>query len=200
MFHHPMSLLRQRARIIIIVGFVFALVALIITFLFPLQYRADAQVLVISKSRYGVDPYTVVRSAERVGENVAQVMTTNDFFGKVMAQQKYALDQSYFQNVSELTKRKRWQKTLQPSMVYGTGVLNVRVYHKDKAQALALANASASVLASDGWEYVGGDVAFKIVNEAVATQWPVRPNVILNTLIGFVVGLFVMAFVAVRRG
>ncbi len=201
MFLHraPWEILIRRWRLLAFAGFIAALLAVLASLIFPWEYRADAQILIISKSRYGVDPYTAVKSAERVGENLAQVVGTNDFFNKVMSQSGYNLEQSRFTNVAERIKRKRWQKTVEASVVYGTGVLNVSAYHKDKIQAEQLAGAVATTLVSSGWEYVGGDVGFKIVNEPVATRFPARPNLLTNAILGFITGLLLMSVVIIRK-
>lgn len=199
MFHHPARLLKKRAKVIGIAGLLVGLIALLVSLLMPLEYRADAQVLIISQSRYGVDPYTVVRSAERVGENIAQVMETDDFYQKVVSQSSFGLDTRRFENVPERTKRKRWIKAIDGSVVFGTGVMNVSAYHKDKNQARAFATAASRALVEKGWEYIGGDVTIKIVNNAVASKWPVRPNLLLNTLLGFLVGVLVMGAAIVGR-
>jgi len=86
MHHSPLTRMLQGSKILLALGFVTAVLAAGATFLFPLEYRADASVLIISKSRYGVDPYTVVKSAERVGENIAQIISTDDFYDKVKVQ------------------------------------------------------------------------------------------------------------------
>lgn len=197
--HAPWESLIRRSRLIIFAGVVLAIVAAAVSLLFTLEYRADAQVLIMSKSRYGVDPYTAVKSSERVGENLLQVVKTNDFFLKVMNQPGYAIDKSRFENVSERVKRERWQKALSVSVVYGTGVLNVSAYNKNKASAEQLASAAAQALVDSGWEYVGGDVGFKLVNQAVATNYPVRPNLLLNAILGFVVGAVLMSILVLRR-
>ena len=184
---------------IFMIGLLVSALAVIVTFLFPLQYRADAQVLIISKSRYGVDPYTIVKSAERVGENIAQVMRTNDFYNKVKSQEGYYVDWTYFEKHNERQKRKLWQKTLNGSVVFGTGVLNVNAYHTDPRQARQLAGAAADTLVSKGWQYVGGDVTMSIVNEPVVTRLPVRPNLLVNAIVGFLVGVLLMGFAVVRR-
>lgn len=199
MFDHPARTLKKRAKIISIVGVVVGVLAMLASFMMPLEYRADAQVLIISQTRYGVDPYTVVRSAERVGENIAQVMETQDFYQKVVAQKRFGLDTSRFEHVPERTQRKRWAKALDGSVVFGTGVLNVSAYHKDPAQAEAFANAAAAALVEKGWEYVGGDVTMKIVNDAVVTRWPARPNVLLNTILGLIVGMVLMSALVLAR-
>jgi len=195
----PIKLIKKRWKLLIFSGVLVALFSVLLSAAFPLKYRADAQVLIISKSRYGVDPYTVVKSAERVGENISQVVKTNDFYEKVMLQTSYNLDMVEFEKLTERKKRKLWQETVNTSVVYGTGVLNINVYHKDQDQAKQLAGAVASALVTRGWEYVGGDVTIKVVNDAVVTNWPVKPNLIVNAILGFLLGILVMAGLTIKK-
>ena len=195
----PAQTLLRRSKAIILTGLILAVVSVVITVLFPLEYRADAQVLVITQSRYGVDPYTAAKSAERVGENLVQVIGTSDFFQKVMTQGDYGIDKSHFANVSERVKRKRWRETISSSVSFGTGILNVSLYGRSQSQAIALARASVDALVTRGWEYIGKDVVLKVVNDPVATRWPVRPNIPVNMALGFFVGLVGAALVVLKR-
>ena len=145
--------------------------------------------MIIPQSRYGVDPYTVVKSAERVGENIVAIMKTDDFYQKVIIQSGLTLDTSRFADVSERVKRKRWQRAVRASVVYGTGIVNISAYHAKPDEAKALAAATAETLAAKGWEYVGGDVTIKVVNPPLVTRWPARPNLAVNALAGFVAGV-----------
>ena len=196
---HPLRRITKSSKFLLVIGIIAALLSAGVSVLFPLQYRADAGVLIVSQSRYGVDPYTVVKSAERVGENIVQVMKTNDFFEKVKVQEGYTIDWNHFDTLSEQKKRKRWQKDVQGSVVFGTGVLNISAYSTEKAEARALAGAAADTLVSKGWQYVGGDVTMQVVNRPVVTEWPARPHVLFNAIIGFVVGVLLGAFAVVRR-
>jgi capsular polysaccharide biosynthesis protein len=195
---HTSHILKKHRRLIVVTGLLVGLASVLVSLFFPLDYRADAQVLLLSQSRYGVDPYTVVRSAERVGENISHVMETQDFFSKVIAHDQ-SLDTRRFQNVSDRVRRKRWQRTIDASMVFGTGVMNVSAYHTDPAQATRYATAAAQTLVDQGWEYAPGDMTMKIVNQAVVTRWPVRPNILLNLIVGFVVGVLVMGVSLIYR-
>jgi capsular polysaccharide biosynthesis protein len=183
--------------------FVGALIGVILavgmSFFIPIQYRADGQVYIISHSRFGVDPYTVAKSAERIGENLAQVMKTNDFYEKVGQNGKFSLDKSYFENVTERTKRKRWEQTVDASVNYGTGILNVSAYHKNPEQAKAYAAALMDTLINRGTEYVGDDVSLKILNEPITSRLPVRPNFLVNALVGFAFGLLLMSVMVLRK-
>ncbi len=195
----PAHILRKHTKVLLLAGLLFGLASLLVSLLFPLQYRADAQVFIISKSRYGVDPYTVVKSAERVGENISHVLKTDDFFQKITTHEGYVLNLDKFQGVPERTKRKRWQKTIDSSVVFGTGVLNVSAYHEDPNQAKAFAGAAVDTLVAKGWEYVGGDVTMKVVNKPVVSKLPVRPNVVVNAILGFIVGVLLMGAIVLRR-
>lgn len=200
----PLKILALRYKLIVFsglvvgLGLVVALLLLSWTKIKPLEYRADSQVLIISQSRFGVDPYTAAKSAERVGENLVQVIGTNDFFQKVIGQNS-SLDVTRFVKLSERAKRQLWQKTLTANVVYGTGMLNISAYHKDIEQAKAWSLAAAQALASRGWEYVGGDVIMKVVNEPIVTRFPVRPNLFLNGILGFVAGIFISTGLVLKR-
>lgn len=203
MFLHqnPLEMLKHNSKQIIVAGFVAAVIFVIVSLFFPLEYRADADVLVVSKSRYGVDPYTVVKSAERIGENLIQVIGTSDFYDKVMSQPGYTLDKSRFegQNITERTKRKRWQKAVTASVVYGTGMVRVSAYNKDPHNAEQLAGAVMNALVGQGWQYVGGDVTIKVVDSPITTRFPARPNLLLNALAGFLAGVLGAGLLVVRK-
>lgn len=199
MAKNPAKILLKRYKLLVFAGVVGALLSLLLNFLiFPLEYRADAQILIISQTRTGVDPYTVIRSAERVGENLIQIMKTEDFLNKVLQNTDIAskLDLS---NLSEKQRRNLWSKTIDTSVVYGTGVLNVSAYNQSPGLAEEIAGAVVETLVSRGWEYVGGDVVIKVVNSPVATSLPVRPNLPVNVFVGFLAGILIMGAVVVRR-
>jgi len=197
--HSPGKMLMRRWKLLLFVGIFFAVVSAAASVLLPQEYRADAQVLIISKSRYGIDPYTVVKSAERVGENVAQVMQTSDFYNKVRADHSTVINWNRFEKLNERKKRKTWAKAMQPSVVFGTGVLNISTYSEDPGEAKALARAVAQTLETKAFEYVGGDVEIKLVNEPVATRFPARPNMPLNAAAGFVIGVLLSGVMVVRK-
>ena len=191
--------LARRGKVIFGVGLLFALIGLGISFAFPLEYRADAGVLIVPKTRFGVDPYTVVKSAERVGDNLAAVMKTDDFRAKVKALEGTNLNWGEFDALTPREKRRVWPNMVNASVVYGTGVLRVSAYNTDELQAAAFAGAAAQTLATKGFEYVGGDMVIRVVDNPVVTPWPVRPNIPVNMALGFVVGILVMSVIVVRN-
>ncbi len=198
MHHSPLTRIQKGWKMIFGLGMIVAVLSGALSLLLPLEYRADAGVLIVSKSRYGVDPYTVVKSAERVGENLVQVMQTDDFYEKVKAQEGYSINWRPFEALPERKERKKWQKSVQGSVVFGTGVLNISAYNTNPRVAQDMAGAAADALVAKGWQYVGGDITMQVVNSPVATDWPVRPNIILNAVLGLMLGGLLGAFVVTR--
>lgn len=184
-----LSVLARHLKLLSVWGLVVAVIAAGISLLFPLQYSAVSQVLIISRGQGGVDPYTQAKAAERVGENLSEVMRTSDFYGKVM-ESAVSFDKDSWKKLTERAARKKWQKDVRPESVYGTSLLKVTVYGPTQAEAISFSNAVTQTVASRGWEYVGGDVVLKQVDNPLVSRLPTRPNLIVNAVAGFFIGVF----------
>lgn len=195
MFH----LFLKHLRLILLSGFIFALLAGVVSFFLPRSYSAESQVLLISRSFGGTDPYTQSKAAERIGENLAQVLKTVDFYNKVLEMPSANFDKERWKNFTERRARKTWQRDVSGVVAYGTGLLNIKVYSYNKDDTAALANAVTQTLSSRGWEYVGGDVIIKIVNSPLVSLIPTRPNFILNIVLGFVLGVLASGIWVARK-
>ena len=173
-------------------------IAVGLSFIEPLEYGTTVRFLVIQKSVLGLDPYTAVKSSERVANNLAEIMYTTSFFNKVL-ESGYDIDQGYFKEDEE-KKRKQWSEMLGTQVEGGTGLLTIEVYHPDRAQSLELAQAVATVLSQEAREYVGGDVQVKLVDDPLPSRFPVKPNIPLNAFFGFIFGLVLGFVYVVWRG
>lgn len=186
------AVLQRHVTLLMVWGIFFAVIAGSASFLFPLQYSAVSQILIISRDRSGVDPYTQAKSAERIGENLAEVIKTSDFFGKVMSS-NVNFDKQSWTGLSERDQRKKWRRDVKPESVYGTSLLRITVYALSPDGVKNFNNAVAQTLAARGNEYIGGDVVLKQVDDPLVSRFPTRPNVIVNVLAGFVVGILLSA-------
>jgi len=176
----------------------FAVISVGVSMLLPRQYSADSQVLIIARDQYGVDPYTQAKSAERIGENLAQVINTADFYSKVM-ESEFTFNRDAWKNIStERLRRKNWQKDVQASVVYGTSLMKITTYGANAQEATALSNAVTKTITNRGWEYVGGNVVIKTVSDPLASRWYAKPNFIVNGILGFFVGFFLAALWVIR--
>jgi capsular polysaccharide biosynthesis protein len=182
----------QHFKLLLVWGFIIGLIFGGASLFFPKQYSAKTSVLIISRDRTGIDPYTQAKSAERIGENLSRLMKTTDFYNKVIsASSTYAakLDKSVWAQLSEKELRTKWEKDVIGSMVSGGSLLEITVYADTTEQAYYFSNVVTETLIDRGWEYVGGDVAFKQVDSPLVSTLPARPNLIVNTAIGFWVGI-----------
>src|SRR3989339_1530008 len=112
--------LLKHIKLVVVWAIFFSILAGGISFLLPKKYSADSQVLIISRDRTGVDPYTQAKSTERIGENLAQVMKTGDFYKKVMDSTSYSFDRAKWTKLDDRAQRKKWNKDVLSSVVYGT--------------------------------------------------------------------------------
>lgn len=164
-------------------------VFLIAGLFFPWEYSATSRLLVIPSSTLGVDPYTAIKSAERISENLAQVIHTSSFFDRVAkTQQQFNFDPSIFSNLSESKRRSAWERAVITEVVPGTGFFNIKVYNKDKEQAVNWASAISYALSTQGFEYTSSNVQIKIVDTPLASRFITRPNFLTLGFLGVVVG------------
>jgi capsular polysaccharide biosynthesis protein len=185
-------------RKILFFGIVAMLVAGGLSFLEPLKYSSSIRMLIIQPSNINVDPYTAIRSSEQIGNNLAQVVYTTDFFNKVMdaGSAKFGIDPTYFPD-NDAKRRKLWSQMVSVKIENGTGLLNITVYHPSKDQATQIAQAVAYVMTNEGANYVGGTaLQIRLVDEPLVSRFPVKPNIPVNAFTGLVLGaLFGIAYV-----
>ncbi len=192
------NILKKHSTLIIVWGLVFLTASIFASLFFPRQYSATTQVLIISRDKGGVDPYTQARSAEKIGANLTELIKTTDFFSKVMNNTSYSFNKEPWQNLTDRKQRKKWTKDVQASMSYGVSIMNIKVFSYSQAEASALSNAITQTMVTQGWEYLGGDVAIKSISEPLTSLWPDRPNFFANAGIGFLVGVLISSLWILR--
>lgn len=168
-------------------GVVIGLLAMILAPVFvPIKYAAEAQVLVTPHAIAGVDPYTSSKAAERIAQNLAEIVNSSEFFNRVISV-SVGVDASYFPK-DELNRRKFWQQSVEAASVYNTGILRVVTYHPDKQQAEALATAVTYVLTQSGNDFAVSSADFRLIDRAVASKYPQKPNFPALGVGGFLIG------------
>ena len=182
----------------VLVGLLVAAMSGALSLLLPLQYRAETQVFILSRTPAGVDPFTLVKTAERIGANLSYIVYTSSFFDRVLTLTRDQIAREYF-GANDREQRKAWRDSIDVGVVPGTGFLRVAAFHEDPRQAAILAQAVATTLVDRGWEYVGGEVQIKSVDNVVISRFPVRPNILMNILTGFLIGVFGVALVELFR-
>jgi len=190
---------QEKGTIIIFVIFGIVL-SLLLSLVVPWKYSSTMRLLVVQRQT-NLDAYTALKSAERVGDNLSQIIYTSSFFDKVL-DTKFSIDKNYFKQ-DEIKRRKQWNKMIYARVLRGTGMMEVVVYHPDKSQATQIANAIAYVLTTESGNYVGEVSAIKLVDSPLESRYPVKPNFVANVLSGLILGLVIgggyVLFVKTRK-
>jgi capsular polysaccharide biosynthesis protein len=189
--------LKKQKRQIIFVTIFLALIFVGVSLIEPLKYSATSRLLIIEKVSPVVDPYTALKSAERVGSNFAGIIKTSTFFDKIL-RAGYNIDLSYFKS-DEVQKRKQWERMVGAETVPNTGFLVINVYHPEPDQANQISQAIAYILATRATDYVGSEIEVKVVDLPLVSKFPVRPNLIFRFFAGLFLGLILSGSLVIYR-
>lgn len=183
------SIIKKNWQTVAISTLLLIVLALGLSLTQPLQYRSRVELLVVQKQSLTMDAYAAARASEKLANGLATVVKTQSFFDKIMAGD-FNISRAHFP-YEQKEVRKYWQKNITTSVSPETSLLRVDVYDKNRSEANKIANAVAYTLVNSSGEYYGGgnDVFIKVVNEPLASNHPVRPNIIVNGLSGLVIGL-----------
>lgn len=160
--------------------------AVLLSLVRPLEYSSTTRIL-ITQELGVVDAYTASRSAERIADDLSNIVYTSTFFDKVM-NSGFDIDTSYFPE--DPTKRRhKWEEAISASVARSSGLLAVKAYHPDVQQAEEIATAVAFVLTTQGWTYTsGGNITVQVVDDPLNSRYPVRPNIPVNAISGLFLG------------
>jgi len=155
----------------------------------PLEYRSRVELLVIQKQSLTMDAYAAARASEKLATGLATVIKTKAFFEKVISGD-FNIARSHFP-YEEKDLRKYWAKNITTSVSPETSLLRIDVYDQNRTEANKIANAISYILINNSQEFhgSGNDIFIKVVNEPLASNRPVRPNILINSLTALIIGI-----------
>lgn len=182
------TLLKRQHKTIAAVTLGFLAIALVITFVQPLKYGAEAKLLVVQDVAADADAYTVSRLNEYVSGVLTQIVTSETFYKQTL-EAGFPIDESYFSG--SLSKQiSRWEDTINAQAHYDSGLMTLTVYHPDKEQALNIARAAIYTLkTSNSFYHSIPNVDIRVIDSATVSLLPVKPNIPLNIFLGVVIGV-----------
>ena len=136
-----------------------------------------------------VDPYTVSKSNEYLGNLFSQVLYSSSFYDLTLNSQ-YNVNRSYFTN-DATRQQKIWKKTVKAKSLNNTGIIDMEIYHPDPYQAKQLALAVNDVLMNKNFNYQGmGDtVKVNVIDQPLVSNYPTNPNPLINFGLSVVLGV-----------
>ncbi len=184
-------------RLIALAIFVGAGLAVAFSFAQPLRYSSTVRLLITQTNNVGVDPYTAIKSTERIAQNLSEIVYTSSFFNAV--KEKAQIDPSYF-STDEISRRKEWRSTIETSVSAGTGVMSVTAYHTTRAVATELAVRVAQELANVAPNYFGYSVRVQIIDDPLPSRFFAKPDFLQNALLGAIAGFLLGTAWVLGRG
>jgi len=184
---------RRNLRAIIIIVLIVMAISLIFSFFQEPRYRAKSSILVSQKANFNLDMYQASQSAERLAVLLAKVIKSSAFQKDVL-NSGFPIDKAYFP-IKEKDLRKEWANMVDSRVTTDTSIIEISVYHPSEKEARKIANAIIYVFSDKGKKYynLGDQVNILVIDTPLVSERPVKPNLLLNTILSFFVGLVVSA-------
>lgn len=165
--------------------------AILVSFLQPLKYSAESQLLVVPDYQQTSDPYQISRTNEYLSSLLAQVTYSSSFF-KATVKPEYQIDTTYFGDTAK-KRMTNWRNTIKVKPINDSGAISVKVYHPDKQQAEKLVRAiNYNLITKNNYYHGLGDkVTLKVIDEPLVSGWPAKPNLPLNFGLAIILGILI---------
>ncbi len=184
-----LQILKRDWSIIALIVAITVVVALVFSIIQPFKYRATSKILIIQNQVSYLDAYTATKSAEKIGKNLTQVISSSSFYNDVVELNPKVAN--IFSKDSN-DRRKEWIEDVNAKVVPETGILELNVYHQDRKVATELLKTIDFILVNDSNKYHGGGstVSLQVIDDVYLSKYPVKPNLPLNLFFGFAFGYF----------
>ncbi|HPF95208.1 MAG TPA: Wzz/FepE/Etk N-terminal domain-containing protein [bacterium] len=195
---HPLQILTIGWKRIVGYTILGALAGFALSFLSPLEYSSSVRLLITQPNTVNVDSFTVLKSNERIAQNLAQLLSTSSFFDNIVAQAEN-LDRSQIPQ-NEYDKRRYWNNAINVGVEAGSGLMTITVFDERVTQARSLVVAASNEIAKQAPNYFGSVVRVAVIDSPLDSRWYARPNILMNTAYGAVIGgMLSVAWLLLRR-
>lgn len=173
----------------LIITLVFLILTLAFTLARPLKYRSSSRLLVMQDYSAQSEPDAASKSAQYLSNIFSEVVYSSSFFNEAMSSD-FNIDKNYF-NKNDEKRQKQWNKMISAKAISDTGIIDIDVYHTNKEQADQISQAIGYILKTKHNLYHGGGdkVSVMIIDKPITSNWPVRPNILVNLILALVFGL-----------
>ncbi len=174
---------------------IFAMLFFIVSAVIPPSYKAFSSVAINQQRTAGIDAYREAKSSEFMARTVKEMIMANSFMHTVLNDNEIswpAMNKIKTQD----EKIKYWKKKVKVSVIPNTGVLSILVYTRDRELSKQLLiKILDSLRGEKGTFFAKKGVTIEIINEPYFFHKQATPNILLNTILGFIVGLVVFIII-----
>ncbi len=183
---------RKKMTMLVIIMF-FLSISIFLTIFQTFKYKATSRVLVVQDFSKNVSAYTMSKSNEYLGNLLAKVVESEIFYNEVI-NSGFNIDVDYFNRKGKGKQLKMWQDTVNARSTVGdNGIITINVYHPSRDQAKQIVSGINFILKTKNNDYHGLDesVFIKVIDKPLVSDWPVKPNIILNLLLSIILGVII---------
>ena len=179
--------IKKSYKMAIAITAIFLAIALIVTFSQSLKYGTESKILVVQNFSGDVDAYSASRLNEYLSGLLVRVISSESFFNQAL-DSGFNIDRSYFSGTKN-QQMKQWENTVKARSTYDSGIITLNVYHPDPEQAENLSRATIYTLkTTNNFYHSIPNVDVRTIDSPSTSRFPVKPNIILNLLIGIIFG------------
>lgn len=155
------------------------------------KYKASAKLLVVFQEKDATS-FDANRTSGYVTNVLSEVAYSNSFINAVFESDTNIKDELG----ADIVKRQNnWKDTAVIRAEDTKGIIAIDVLHRDRDQAKRLAQAITQVLTTKHQNYHGAGelVTIRVIDAPAVSNRYAQPNIPLNALLGFVIGIIVGA-------
>ncbi len=181
--------IKKKWQTVAILIFMVVAIAFSISIFIPARYSSQIKMIIIQNHKSeNVDAFSAAKSAEYLSNIIVNVVFTESFI-QDMLDAPFEIKKNFF--YSSEKRMKIWKKTVDVDKENNTGILTITVLDKSRAEAEKIAESIAWGLNVRGDKYHGGgdSVKIKIIDGPITSEQPATPNILLNVLLAFIIGL-----------
>ncbi|MBP6945594.1 hypothetical protein KBD61_03710 [Patescibacteria group bacterium] len=175
--------------------------AVLFSLILPFQRSSTVRVLITQPTASGLDPYTAIKSTERVASSLSELIYTTTFFDNVLSANDQ-IDKTYFPQ-DEYDRRRLWRQSIETAVTPGTGIMSLSAFHRDPAQARLIVDGVAREMATQTPTYFGYNIRVQIIDAPLDSRWFARPEFVQNGALGAglgaLLGLMIILWRTLRR-
>lgn len=159
----------------------------LVSALIPPTYGSEAEIIILQKN-LDADAYKAAKSSEYAAAIIKRVVRSTNFMEGVL-NSRFGIKDTFG---SDPKKRiTNWDNTVVAGAVADTGILKIKILTKDKGENSKIMNAVIEKLINDGTRYHGNpNIELKKIGGPIFYEKPEYPNVLGNTVIAGLIGLF----------
>lgn len=183
--------IRTNSQIVmLVILFITSFTFTVFAFITP-KYESQISVIVIQKQPEDkIDAFSAAKSAEYLSDIFTKAIYTDSFINDVL-NSPMEIKRQFPADFED--RKKEWEKEVETQKTNNTGIIKISVFDPSKKEAEKIAQAITWNLSTNGSKYHGGGdkISINTIDGPTTSKKPTSPNVWLNTLLGFIIGLTV---------